>query len=137
MFNYQKSLKFDATRHARYVKVLHQSRQAELHSEIIDLLRDLTFNRNFDKVYLKRLVYDFLAKDEFRRSILSATGQKNWEEVVDMVFKEAIKTAKESHVERFHVCKAYGEILHQGGNPEREDVVISRVVNWVPCSSFH
>ena len=123
--NYQKSLKFDATRYARYVEVLHQYRQAELHSELIDLLRDLMFNRNFDKVYLKRLVYDFLAKDEFRRSILSATGQKNWEKVVDMVFKKAIKTAKGSHVELFHVCKAYGEILHQRGNPEREEVVIS------------
>jgi tetratricopeptide (TPR) repeat protein len=123
--SYQESLKFDVTRYARYVKILHQYRQEGFHSQIIDLLRDLTSDRDFEKVYLKRLVYDFLAKDEFRRSILSATGQKNWDEVVDMVFKKAIETAKESHVERFHICKAYGEILHQRGNPEREEVVRS------------
>ncbi|KAE9365639.1 hypothetical protein N431DRAFT_563490 [Stipitochalara longipes BDJ] len=122
---YQQSLNYDATRYARYVDVLHQYRQAGLHSQIIDLVRDLTPSENFDKVYLKRLVYDFLAKDEFRRSILSATGQKNWEKVVDGIFKKAIKTAQQSHVELFHILKAYGEILHQSGDMKREDAVIN------------
>lgn len=130
---YRQSLKFDATRYARYIGVLYRYRQAGLYSHIIHFVGDLSDGRNFDRVYLKRLVYDFLAKDEFRRSILSATEQKKWDEVVDSIFKKAIETAKETHVELFHISRAYGEILHQCGNPKREDDVVNQWEAALKC----
>lgn len=131
--SYRESLKFDVTRYARYVDVVCKYSQAGLHSHIMDLVGDLTKDREFDKVYLNRLVYEFLAEDNFQRSILSAKKQDNWYEVVERTFRKAIETSKESHVEKFHILKAYGDILHQCGDSKREDDAVRQRESALEC----
>jgi tetratricopeptide (TPR) repeat protein len=123
---YQRSLKFDATRYTRYIRVLRHYREAGLYSYIIDFVEKLTYKRKFNKAYLKRLVYDFLTKDEFQKSMLSDTKQNKWRKVVDRTFAEAIEAAEGSHMELFHIMKTYGNILHRCGDKKREDDVVSK-----------
>jgi tetratricopeptide (TPR) repeat protein len=123
---YQESLRFDTTRYARYIDILRRYRKAGRYSWIIDFVGELTNKRKFPKTYLKRLVYEFLTEDEFQNSVLSATKQENWGEVVDRTFTKALEVSDGSHRELFHIMKSYGDILHRCGDRNREDDIVSR-----------
>lgn len=119
---YQRSLEFDLTRYARYAEVLIRYKKAGLYSDMLTFVRATC--QELDKMYLNRLVYDYLGKDEFQRCILSATEEEDWETTIHDVYSEAIKIAENSHAELFHLRKAYGAIMHQGGGLSAEQCVV-------------
>ncbi|KAF2805950.1 uncharacterized protein BDZ99DRAFT_501497 [Mytilinidion resinicola] len=123
---YRQSLKYDATRYARYLKILRLYNKREDWPETIGLLKELTEVKKSDKLYLNRLVYDFVAEDSFRKSLVRAKEHKDWKQVVDKTFTQAIDVANGSPAELFHIRKVYGQILHECADASREDDVIEQ-----------
>lgn len=113
-----KSLSYDTTRYALYLKILQYRK---IKDRILDLLVELTEKRQFDKLYLNRLVYDFIASDLFQEYLLQATTSKNWKIVVDQTFTKAIEVAYGCHAELFHIRKAHGNILRKSVDDASRD----------------
>ena len=136
---HRESLKYDTTRYSRYLEALrrydwyyteHAQSQPRVH--IINLLENLT-KGPFKKLYLDRLVYDFIAEDGFRGYLLGAKEHEDWKEVVDKTFTQAKDVANGCHAELFHIQKVYGHILHECGDASREEEVVD---NWTKALEY-
>jgi tetratricopeptide (TPR) repeat protein len=124
---HRQSLKYDTTRYARYLNILHCYYTENAWPDMVHFLNELTEGRKFEKLYLNRLVYDFIAKDSFRGYLLGAKGHNDWKKVVDKTFAQAIDVANGCPAELFHIGKMYGHILYECGDVSREDEVVQ---NW-------
>ncbi|KAF2498537.1 hypothetical protein BU16DRAFT_615567 [Lophium mytilinum] len=121
------SLKYDTTRYARYFDILREySKKEETWPKTVEFLDELTVVKEFDKLYLNRLVYDFLAKDDFREFMAKAKEHKDWKKVVDKTFTQAIEVANGSPAELFHIRNVYGRILHECAGASREEEAVQQ-----------
>ncbi|KAH7389871.1 hypothetical protein BKA66DRAFT_548243 [Pyrenochaeta sp. MPI-SDFR-AT-0127] len=120
-----KSLQYDTTRYARYLKAFQNYYSKEKWSYIVAFLKALTdknplAEKQPNKLYLHRLVYDFIVPDDFQNILLGAKDIEDWEAVIDGFFDRARKAADGHPAELFYVTRAYGNILLHWDKEKRE-----------------
>lgn len=121
------SLDHDRTRYSKYLEVLQIYHDTSQWARSVEFLKKLSkrvepHKGAFEKSYLDRLVYEFLATKEFPKYVLAMETKdpKNWNDMIDNLSTEAIKAAEGSPSELFHIKRVFGQILDACGNGRRK-----------------